>query len=122
MPRHIYIPNKETEFFRIPVENIVYVESDGNYSNLFTKNGNKTLLSLKLGEIEDLIYEQFEEESHLARIGKRLIVNIDYVFRVNIAKQELILSDGAVVEHKLSASKDALQQLKAFLERKLTKK
>ena len=53
-------------------------------------------------------------------IGCLLIINRDYIYRINLTKQQLVMSDMALNQaFMLSASKAALKQLKQLLENEL---
>ena len=52
------------------------------------------------------------------RIGKSLIVNRDYIYKVSVTRQQLVMADMALNEaFVLSASREALKQLKAYMEK-----
>jgi len=105
------------EILHIPSDNIIYVAADGNYSKIVVANGNKCLVTMQLGDIEDKMNEQLGTDGrHLVRIGKSLIINMRYLFFINPAEKKLVLSDGKSVYISLSASKEALQKLKTYLE------
>lgn len=53
-----------------------------------------------------------EQGSIFARIGKKYIVNLSYVFHINTLKQTLTLSDGQLFCHNIELSKEALKKLK----------
>ena len=53
------------------------------------------------------------------RIGKSLIINRTYIYYINIPKLQLILSDGANSQHTLTASREALKQLKDLIDNDL---
>jgi DNA-binding LytR/AlgR family response regulator len=57
------------------------------------------------------------EAQRFIRIGKSLIINREYIYCINPNKQKLILSD-TCFQHsfELSASKEALKQLKTYIE------
>lgn len=57
MPRHIVI-TKGTELHRFPLDALICVSADGNYSEVMTVDGRKTLICLQLGQIEALMVEQ----------------------------------------------------------------
>ena len=58
-----------------------------------------------------------KEAMTFIRLGKQLIVNRAYIFRVNPNKQQLLMSNMQVNNaFELSASKEALKQLKALME------
>lgn len=96
---------------------MLYIQSDGNYSMLYLTNGEARLITAQLGQLEQLIDRQFAgEEPTFVRIGKTLIVNIRYVFYINIPKQQLQMLDIRQTRHDLSVSQRALKELKERLE------
>lgn len=114
--KHIII-SKGTELLRIPADRLMYISSDGNYSNVVTLDGQRRLVSLQLGQIEDLIGDQLGEHSgNFLRLGRSLIINIDYIYLIDIAKQQLVLSDCAGSKHNLTASREVLIKLKVYME------
>lgn len=109
--------SKGTEFLRVPSDRLMYVSSDGNYSNVVTLDGEKRLVALQLGQIEDLIGDQLGDHGgNFVRLGRALIINTDYIYFIDIAKQQLILSDCAGSRHVLTASREALIKLKNYME------
>ena len=109
--------SKGTEFLRIPADHLVYISADGNYSNVVTRNGKSALVSFQLGQVEDLIADQLGEGGgQFIRLGRGLIINILFVYRIDIATQELVLSDCNGCYHELSASREVLIKLKAYME------
>lgn len=116
MHREIII-STSIDLVRIAPECIVYISSDGNYSNLVQTDGEMRMLSYQLGQIEDMIGRQIPHNNTFIRIGKSLIINRRYIYYINVTKQRLILSDVATFSHTVSASKEALKQLKDLLEK-----
>ena len=108
------------DLVRIAPDRIVYIASDGNYSTLVQTNNEVRLLSYQLGQIEKMISTQLGNEGNLfIRIGKRLIINRSYIYYINVTKQTLILSDVVSFNHTVTASKEALKQLKELLEKEV---
>lgn len=106
------------DLVRISPERIVYISSDGNYSTLVQTDNEVRMLSFQLGQIEKMISTQLESDSAtFIRIGKSLIINRSYIYYINIPKQKLILSDVEYFSHSVTASKEALKQLKELLEK-----
>lgn len=111
------IISKGTELLRLPPERLVYISSEGNYSNIITIDNRKRLVAFQLGQLEDIIGDQLGDGgSNFLRLGRGLIINIEYVHFIDIAKQELILSDCTGCYHELSASREVLIKLKAYIE------
>jgi DNA-binding LytR/AlgR family response regulator len=113
----VIIISKGTELLRIPQERLVYISSDGNYSHVVTADNRTRLVTYQLGQIEDMIGDQLGEGgSNFLRLGRSLIINTDYIYVIDIARQQLILSDCAGCYHELSASREVLVKLKAYME------
>lgn len=112
------IISTSNDLVRIAPDRIVYISSDGNYSTLIHADGDIRMLSFQLGQIEKMIASQLGVEGNIfIRIGKSLIINRSYIYYINVPKQKLVLSDVETVNHTVTASREALKQLKEFLEK-----
>lgn len=121
MSKHIII-SRGTELLRIPADALMFVSSDGNYSNITTQDGRTRLVTLQLGQIEDILQEQLSDaESSFLRLGRSLIINTNYIHFIDISKQQLILSNCTNSYHQLTASREVLIKLKAYIEATITK-
>lgn len=111
------IISKGTELLRIPQERLVYISSEGNYSNVCTADNRQRLVTYQLGQLEEMLGNQLGTKgNNLLRIGRSLIINIDYIYFIDISKQQLVMSDCAGCYHELSASREVLIKLKAYME------
>ena len=116
MGTHIVI-SKGTELLRVPAERLVYVEADGNYSIVVTQDGQRAMVSFQLGQIEDLIADQLGDEgAHFVRLGRGVIINTDFVYSIDISKQRVFLSDCHRFHQELTASREVLIKLKAYID------
>lgn len=110
--KYLYL-NSRDEFFRVDISKIVYFESDGNYTNIILNNKMKAIISMNLAKMQDILRDSLKEAAGtFARIGKRHIINLNYVYQIAILRQKLVLSDGENFEYHLSVSKDALKNLR----------
>ena len=104
------------ELHRIEVSKIVYFEADGNYTDIVMVNKLRAAVCMNLGEMERALAEQLGPENKMfMRIGKRFIVNIQYIYQINILKQQLILSDYDHFAFQVSISKEALRKMKELM-------
>lgn len=115
MNAHLVI-SSSTELIRIPAKQILYIASDGNYSMLHLVGGEARMVTHQLGEIASLIDHQLRDVQCFGRIGKSLIINLNYVYYINIPKQQLVLYDNQQGKYTLSASREALKGLKDAIE------
>lgn len=106
--------NTRDEMVRVNLERVAYFEADANYCHAVFINGAKATLLTTLVNIEKLLSEQFgESASVFIRIGKKVIVNRRFIFKINVQRQKLVLTDFIspnVLE--LTISKEALKNLK----------
>lgn len=118
MSNKILIISNSNELVRVKPERIVYVESDGNYSTLVLHDKTEQVFTMNLAHFQQMIEEQLGKEAMtFIRLGKQLIVNRAYIFKINPNKQQLYMSNSEVnIAFDLQASKEALKQLKALIE------
>ncbi len=117
MSKYLVI-STSNEVVRVAIERIAYISSDGNYSTLVLTNKEEKVFSFNLTAFQKTIEQQLNSEAQaFIRIGKSLIINRNYIYYINITKQQLVLSD-INFNHTfmLSASKEALKLLKTVLE------
>ena len=113
----VVVISKGTELVRVPSAQLVYISADGNYSNIVTQDNRTRMVSFQLGQLEDLIGEQLGDSgNNFIRLGRGLIINSDFVHYIDIAKKQLVLSDCLDCYHELSASREVLIKLKAYLD------
>ena len=107
------------ELVRVQTDDIVFVQADENYSDVYLFNGKPHKMTFKLKFFEDAFLQL--QNNFFIRVGKSLIVNKKYIYVINISTQELLLSGSRLsVEFKLRASKDALKELKDQIELETT--
>lgn len=109
------------ELLRLYASCIVYAVSDGNYCTIFQNDGESHFVTLQLGQLEKLIAQQMRHDAdRFIRIGKCLIVNRDYIYYIHLSKQVLELLAPSGKKYSITASRDALRQLKELIENKIT--
>lgn len=105
--------NSRDELLRLDINKIVFFEGDGNYTNIVSANKLKGVVCMNLARIQDILNEKLREHAIIfARVGKRFIVNLNYIHSINLTKQTLTLSDDYLFAFQLSIAKDALRKLK----------
>lgn len=101
--------------FRVPTEDIAYIEASGNYCDVRLFNGEAVTMTFQLHYFVEALNRL--KEKLFVRVGKSLIVNKNYVYSINITNQDLKLMDHRMCQgFKLKASKEALKELKTILE------
>ena len=72
--------NTRNELIRLDCSKIVYMEGDGNYTNIVLVNKQKVAVCMNLSNMQQFISESLRERASIfARIGKRFIVNLNFI-------------------------------------------
>jgi len=111
--KYIYFNSRDT-FFRIALSQIVWFSSDKNYTLLQLTNGQKLIFTFSLQKMEQYLSEKLKEDAKIfARIGKSYIINLSYIYQIDIVKQKLHLFDpNTQKSFILDISKEALKNLR----------
>ncbi len=72
-PGKIALPYQNGVSF-VEVENIVYCESENNYTRFYTTDGQQHLVSKNLGDIQEVL-----EERNFLRVHRQYLVNLDHI-------------------------------------------
>lgn len=108
--------NSRDKLIRLDIQKIVYFEGDGNYTYIVTANKQKVCLTINLAHTEEALASQLGGNAkQFMRIGKRFIVNMNYIYQVDIQKQTLMLSDCEHFLFQLPVSKEALKAVKELV-------
>lgn len=108
--------NSRDKLIRIEVQKIVYFEGDGNYTYIVTANKHKVCITLNLTHTEEALAAQLGDNAkQFMRIGKRFIVNMNYIYQVDIQRQTLMLSDCEHFLFQMPVSKEALKTVKELV-------
>lgn len=111
-PQYLFL-NSRDEFLRIDISNIAYFEADGNYTNIVSVNRLKGVVCTNLAQMQKYLSDKLREDASIfARVGKKYLINLRYVYSINTLRQQVILSDGASFSYQLTIGKEALKELK----------
>lgn len=101
--------------FRVPTEDIAYIEASGNYCDVHLFNGEAVTMTFQLHYFVEALSQL--RQNFFVRVGKSLIVNKNFVYGINITSQDLKLMDHRMNQtFRLKASKEALKELKTIFE------
>lgn len=116
MEKFYIVFNNRNELIRINPLKVVYYEAYGNYCYAMFANKIKAMLPVGLTDMERILAQQLKERARtFLRIGKRFIVNTEFILQVNVPKQQLLLSDMvAPTAFNLPISKEALKKIKSM--------
>ena len=96
--------NTNTGFVLITVDEIVYCEAKGNYTNVYLINGHVELVCMQLGELEAQL------EGDFVRISRSITINLNMIEKVNRKTKCVFINDG-LQKYELLASKSGIKKL-----------
>ena len=108
--------NSRDQLLRIDMDEIVYFEGDGNLTYIMTANKLKGTVNMNLGKMENLLVTHYAKEARsFLRVGKKFIINMNFIYLINVPKQLLVLSDYQHFAFQVPISKDALKKVKELV-------
>jgi DNA-binding LytR/AlgR family response regulator len=114
--QHLVYFNSRDKLIRLDVQKVVYFESDGNYTYIVTSNKQKICITMNLSHTEEAMAAQLGKVAQqFMRIGKRFVVNMKYIYQIDMQKQVLLLSDWDKFVFQLPVSKEALKSVKKLI-------
>lgn len=126
---HSLIIHNSRESIIISISQLLYIKAEGNYSYFFWIDNAPhpagkpdktigTVITIQLGEIDKLIEKlDNDDRKKLVRIGRSLIINLQYLYKIDLTRTELHLMDRAHNIHTLEASHEALSKLKKAIDK-----
>ena len=105
------------ELFLVYLSHVLYYKDDDHYTHVYTDSGTHMVMPFGLSKVETAIAHLFLYNNFLLRLGRSHIVNINYIYHINMLKQSVLLADSHGQMHPLHFSRQVLQSLMEHLER-----
>lgn len=99
------------ELYVIDLDKVLYMQADDHYTDVYYASGTHFLLPFGLVKIESRLTSVDSERFRLMRLGRKYIVNLRRVFRINTVKESIFLSDDLGNNISLHISKPVLRSL-----------
>ena len=103
------------EMYLVDLPHVLYFKADDHYTHVYTDSGTHMVMPFGLSKVETAIAQRLPENNFLLRLGRSHIVNIQYIYHVNMLKQSVLLADSHGQMHPLHFSRQVLQSLMEHL-------
>ena len=103
--------NTRDELTAVDSENIAVVQANGNYSKIVTIYRKEIMLTSGITKVEQVLKSANDARSRFVRIGRSLVVNHSYLQKIDLIKQQMVLSCQGN-EIKINVSKKTLKVYK----------
>lgn len=112
--QHIIYFSTRNELARIDLSNVMYFESDSNYTDVRFRGAHHISLLASLTNIDAALNNI--GNSTFMRVGRKHIINIKYLSHINLQKSQIILFDSVTsCTYTLSVSMESLKKLKQII-------
>lgn len=109
---HLII-STSNELLRIAAHHIICIKAEGNYSHICQPRNVVKKVTFQLCQMETMINEQLPDIAYMfVRVGKGLIININYIYHIDLVTKKIILMDDDYYQYDDNVSRDALKSLK----------
>lgn len=124
--RDVLIIKNKSEVILLQLNNILYIQADGNYSNIILADGGViNTLTYQRAEIARMMEEQFPDCcEQFVMLGRSYMVNTEYVLRIQPNKKLLtfcVNKFGTTKKISIQATAKALQELSIYMEERRNK-
>ena len=111
--------NKRDEMVVVYLDNLAYLLADGSYTKIVYIGGMQTTLAIGISDMEKIITNAFTKKpSPFIRLGRSLILNQSFLYRINLLNHRITLSDTTKNILHLELPKPLLKKYKNMLVQK----
>ena len=114
--------NSRDEMTCVDTDLIAVIQADGNYSKVVYITKREFMLPYGISKLEQILHAHKEAQTRFVRLGRSLIVNHRYLYKIDIMKQLVILTDGSKEEIRLNLPKPIVKTYKKAIAMSMEKK
>lgn len=103
--------NTRDELVAVDFERVALIQANGNFTRIIYINKHDVMISMGINKVGEMLTRHPQLAREFYRIGRSLIIHHNYLERIDVQRQFLVLSDLASNEIRVKMSKP---QLKAY--------
>ncbi len=111
--------NTRDELTCVDVSKVAVVQANGNYSRIIYITKRELMLTWGISKMEEALKAQNSKETRFIRLGRSLIINHAFLQKIDVLKQQVILSDGDKNEIRVTIPKPILKSYKQAVAKSL---
>lgn len=97
----------------IDTELVAVVQASGNYSRVVYITKREIMLTYGISKIEEVLKPYNNKKHRFLRLGRSIIINHSFLQKIDVLKQQVILSDGSKNELRITIPKQVLKTYKS---------
>lgn len=91
---------------------VAVVQANGNYSRVVYITKREIVLTQGISKMEEILKMYNSNSNRFIRLGRSIIVNHSFLQKIDVLKQQLVLSDGDKNEIRITIPKQILKTYK----------
>lgn len=110
MPKIFF--NTRDQLIVVNPDLIAAVQADGNYSRVLYINKREINLTVGISKLEERLKTNGGKNNKFIRLGRSIIINHSFLHKIDVQRQQIVLSDGSMQELRLNLSKKIIKPYK----------
>lgn len=112
MPMAKLFLNTRDELVCIDTDKVAVVQASGNYSRIIYITKRELMVTCGISKIEEILKSYNHADFRYIRLGRSFIINHVYLQKIDLLKQQLVLSDNDKNEIRITLPKQILKVYK----------
>lgn len=96
----------------IETDMIAAVQANGNYSRVVYITKREVMLTCSITKLETILKSNNSKRNRFIRLGRSFIINHSFLHKIDVLKQQVVLSDGSKNELRITLPKVILKSYK----------
>lgn len=107
----LYFDSRD-ELTCIDTDLVAVVQANGNYSRVIYITKREIMLTCGISKLETILKSNNSKKNRFIRLGRSFIINHSFLHKIDVLKQQLVLSDGDKNEVRIKLPKLILKSYK----------
>lgn len=104
--------NTRDDLTCIDANKVAVVQANGNYSRVVYITKREIMLTNGISKLEEVLKSYNNKDNRFIRLGRSFIINHAFLQKIDVLKQQIVLSDGDDNEIRVSIPKQILKSYK----------
>ena len=107
----LYFDSRD-ELTCIDTDLVAVIQANGNYSRVIYITKREVMLTCGISKLETILKSSNSKKNRFVRLGRSFIINHSFLHKIEVLKQQLVLSDGDKNEVRIKLPKLILKSYK----------
>ena len=104
--------NTRDELTCIDASKVAVIQANGNYSRVVYITKRELMVTYGISQLEETLKAYNNKDNRFIRLGRSFIINHAFLQKIDVLKQQIVLSDGDKNEIRVTIPKQILKSYK----------